>query len=65
MDIAAEQEQKEMLLAYSFLWNAQSVPRLVPKDYAKKDVDSAIELFLRGDIAADQAARGSSQVRHA
>jgi hypothetical protein len=62
LDIAAEQEQKEMLLAYCFLWNGHQAPQPVEKDYAKTVVDSAIETFLRGDIQADQVARGSSQV---
>jgi hypothetical protein len=62
LDIAAEQEQKEMLLAYCFLWNGHQAPQPVDKDYAKTEVDSAIETFLRGDIKADQVARGSSQV---
>lgn len=62
LDIAAEQEQKELLLAYTFLWNGQHVPQPMGKDYAQREVDSAIEFFLRGDIQADQKARGSSQV---
>jgi hypothetical protein len=62
LDIAAEQEQKEMLLAYSFLWNGHHAPQPVKSSYVKNEVDSAIELFLRCDIQADQAARGSSQV---
>lgn len=28
LDIAAEQEQKELLLVYSFLWNGQPVPQV-------------------------------------
>ena len=62
LDIAAEQEQKEMLLAYTFLWNGQHQPQPMAKEYAKHEVDSAIELFLRGDIQEDQQALGSSQV---
>ena len=51
-----------MLLAYTFLWSGQHHPQPMGKEYAKHEVDSAIELFLRGDIQEDQQARGSSQV---
>lgn len=63
LDTAAEQEQKEILLAYAFLWNGQPVPQPLSYERAKTDVDNAIEKFLRGDIQADEKARGSSHVR--
>ena len=63
LDTAAEQEQKEILLAYAFLWNGLPVPRPISYERAKTDVDSAIEKFLRDDIQADAEAKGSTNVR--
>lgn len=50
LDTASEQEQKEMLLTYAFLWGGAAEPAPVARDAAKQDVDAAIEQFLSDDI---------------
>ena len=48
---AAEQEQKEMLLAYFFLWEGRPQPASITSSTALLEVDRAIEEFLHEDIA--------------
>eukprot|EP00892_Ulva_mutabilis_P001913 jgi/Ulvmu1/11722/UM008_0133.1 len=50
LERATAQEQKEILLAYAFLWGGAAEPEPVAKAVAKTDVDAAIERFLMNDI---------------
>lgn len=60
LDAASEQEQKEMLLAYWFLWDGFSAARTVTRETAKHRVDAAIERFLSDDILLAEG--GDTQV---
>ena len=62
LDKATAQEQKEMLLAYTFLWDGKEEPQPVARATAKSDVDAAIERFLMDDIL--QAESGNKEVWH-
>eukprot|EP00892_Ulva_mutabilis_P001914 jgi/Ulvmu1/11723/UM008_0136.1 len=57
LDTASEQEQKEMLLAYAFLWGGAPGPRVVGRETAKHNIDAAIERFLSDDIALAEGGR--------
>ena len=61
LDMASEQEQKEMLLAYTFLWGGAAAPHAVAAEAAKHDVDASIERFLSDDILLAEG--GDKQVR--
>jgi hypothetical protein len=55
LDTAAEQEHKEMFLAYNFLWRGSSVPPTMAKGDALRDVDAAIESFLMKYIKRNES----------
>lgn len=54
MDVASEQEQKEMFLAYNYLWDGQATPAPWSKSDALHIMDEQIETFLQEDVARDQ-----------